>query len=86
MHLLLITPPLTQINTAYPATEQLTGYLRRKGISCDQMDLSIELIDIILTKECVSQIFDMAEGVHVSGKKAMNIKNAFKKVFFYEQK
>ncbi|MBO7651887.1 MAG: radical SAM protein [Bacteroidales bacterium] len=83
MHLLLITPPLTQINTAYPATEQLTGYLRRKGISCDQMDLSIELIDIILTKECVSQIFDMAEGVHVSGKKAMNIKIILSNKDFY---
>ncbi len=74
MHLLLVTPPLTQINTAYPATQQLTGYLRTKNILCDQIDLSIELIDKILTKESIEKIFDLAEGVHVSGKKAINIK------------
>ncbi|MBQ2352119.1 MAG: radical SAM protein, partial [Bacteroidales bacterium] len=83
MHILLITPPLTQINTAYPATEQLTGYLRGKSISCDQMDLSIELIDKILTRECISQIFDLAEGVHVSGKKAMNIRIILSNKDFY---
>lgn len=83
MHLLLITPPLTQINTAYPATEQLTGYLRSKGIRCDQMDLSIELINKILTRGCISQIFDIAEGVHVSGKKAINIKIILSNKEFY---
>ena len=83
MHLLLITPPLTQINTAYPATEQLTGYLRGKGLQCDQMDLSIELINKILTRECVSQIFDIAEGVHVSGKKAINIRIILSNKDFY---
>ena len=83
MRLLLITPPLTQINTAYPATEQLTGYLRGKGLQCDQMDLSIELINKILTRECVSQIFDIAEGVHVSGKKAINIRIILSNKDFY---
>lgn len=83
MTLLLITPPLTQINTAYPATQQLTGYLRSKNIKCEQMDLSIELIDRILTKESISQIFYIAEGVHVSGKKAINIKIILSNKDFY---
>ena len=83
MHLLLITPPLTQINTAYPATEQLTGYLRKIGIECDQMDLGIELIDKILTHDSIAQIFDAAEGVHVSGKKAINIRIILSNKDFY---
>ena len=83
MHLLLITPPLTQINTAYPATEQLTGYLRKIGLECDQMDLGIELINKILTRDSVSQIFDAAEGVHVSGKKAINIRIILSNKDFY---
>lgn len=83
MHILLITPPLTQINTAYPATEQLTGYLRKIGIECDQMDLGIELIDKILTHDSITQIFDAAEGVHVSGKKAINIRIILSNKDFY---
>ena len=41
--LLLITPPFTQLNTPYPATMYLKGYMDKKGIICEQRDLSIEL-------------------------------------------
>ncbi len=62
MHkLLLITPPLTQLNTAYPATSQLTGYLRSVGVDCQQMDLSILLINRILSHDVIATIFGMAQ-------------------------
>ncbi|MCF0207241.1 MAG: radical SAM protein, partial [Bacteroidales bacterium] len=83
MKLLLITPPLTQINTAYPATQQLTGYLRSKNINCSQMDLGIELINKILSKDSVAEIFNLAQNVHVSGKKAINIKIILSNTNFY---
>lgn len=68
MHrVLLITPPLTQLNTSYPATSQLTGYLRSQGIDCQQMDLSILLIDRILTREVTADIFRMAQDKADSG-------------------
>lgn len=59
--ILLITPPLTQLNCAYPATAQLCGFLRKNGIAAEQQDLSIELIHRILTKEGIGQIMKHAE-------------------------
>jgi len=59
--ILLITPPLTQLNCAYPATAQLTGYLRKKGLKAVQQDLSIELIHRILTSEGLREIMRIAE-------------------------
>ncbi|MEN8825654.1 MAG: hypothetical protein ABF273_04785 [Wenyingzhuangia sp.] len=35
---LLITPPFTQLNTAYPATAYIKGFLDSKGVNTHQMD------------------------------------------------
>lgn len=59
--ILLITPPLTQLNCAYPATAQLCGFLRKNGIGAEQQDLSIELINRLLTAEGVGEIMRQAE-------------------------
>lgn len=60
MKILLITPPLTQLNTAYPATAQLLGFLRSHGFESIQADLSIELIEKLFSKKHLSEIFDFA--------------------------
>lgn len=60
MKILLVTPPLTQLNTAYPATCHLLGFLRSKGIEAEQMDLSIELIQALFTQKKLSEIFRVA--------------------------
>ena len=67
--ILLITPPLTQLNCAYPATAQLCGFLRKQGIQAEQQDLSIELIHHILQADSLRQIFNQAEELHLQGKK-----------------
>ncbi|OIP81530.1 MAG: radical SAM protein [Porphyromonadaceae bacterium CG2_30_38_12] len=56
--ILLITPPLTQLNTPYPATMQLLGFLRSKHIEAQQADLSIELIEALFTKANITAIFE----------------------------
>lgn len=63
MHLktLFITPPFTQLNTPYPATTYLTGYLRSIGYSCEQSDLSIELFNAIFTSQIIEEIFFIAQ-------------------------
>ncbi|HEY7376505.1 MAG TPA: radical SAM protein, partial [Polyangia bacterium] len=46
MRVLLVTPPMTQLNTPYPATAYLTGCLRKHAaetVEVAQADLSIEL-------------------------------------------
>lgn len=59
--LLLITPPFTQLNTPYPATAYLKGFLNTKQISSFQMDLGIEVIAALFSKEGLVQMFSFAE-------------------------
>src|SRR6185369_434690 len=54
---LLITPPFTQLNTPYPATAYLKGFLNTKNISAFQMDLGIEVILHLFSKKGLEDIF-----------------------------
>ncbi|UFH32648.1 radical SAM protein [Chryseobacterium sp. C-71] len=56
--LLLITPPLTQLNTPYPATAYIKGFLNTKNISSYQIDLGIEVILELFSKEGIQKIFN----------------------------
>ncbi len=58
---LLITPPFTQLNTPYPATCYLKGFLNTKGISATQMDLGIELTLNLFSKEGLERLFAAAD-------------------------
>ncbi len=60
--LLLITPPFVQLNTPYPATPSLTGFLQEHSFEVVQQDLSIECIVKLLSKEGLKIIFDFAKG------------------------
>ncbi|MFC6268837.1 B12-binding domain-containing radical SAM protein [Frigoriflavimonas asaccharolytica] len=55
---LLITPPFTQLNTPYPATAYIKGFLNTKNISSFQMDLGIEVILKIFSKTGLEKIFE----------------------------
>jgi hypothetical protein len=59
--LLLITPPFTQLNTPYPATAYLKGFLKTKDISAHQMDLGIEVILELFTQKVFAELFQFAE-------------------------
>ncbi len=54
---LLITPPFTQLNTPYPATAYLKGYLNTIDVKSFQCDLGIELIDHLFSKRGVYDLF-----------------------------
>jgi len=58
--LLLITPPFTQLNTPYPATAYLKGFLNTKDIENFQMDLGIEVILEMFSSHGLRSIFDYA--------------------------
>ncbi len=55
--LLLITPPLTQINTPYPATAYLTGFLKSRGHEVYQADLGIELVLALFSQKGLTRLF-----------------------------
>ncbi len=54
----LITPPFTQLNTPYPATAYLKGFLNTRGISSYQADLGIEVTLALFSKNGLQQLFD----------------------------
>ena len=56
--LLLITPPFTQLNTPYPATAYIKGFLNTKNISSHQVDLGIEVILELFSKEGMRKVFE----------------------------
>ncbi len=55
--ILIITPPFTQLNTPYPASPYIKGFLNTKNISAYQMDLGIEVILELFSKNGLTQIF-----------------------------
>jgi hypothetical protein len=55
--ILIITPPFTQLNTPYPASAYIKGFLNTKNISAFQMDLGIEVILELFSKKGLTQIF-----------------------------
>lgn len=54
----LITPPFTQLNTPYPATAYITGFLNTLSISSYQSDLGIEVILQLFSKKGLTRLFD----------------------------
>lgn len=64
--ILLITPPFTQLNTPYPATAYIKGFLNTKSISAFQMDLGIEVILELFSKKGLSDLVSDGEIAHFS--------------------
>ena len=61
MKLLLLTPPFVQLNTPYPATAYLKGFLNTLGYESYQADLGIEVILAIFSKKGLQDIFTKVE-------------------------
>ena len=54
----LLTPPFTQLNTPYPATAYLKGFLNTKNISSYQADLGIEVILKLFSSSGLEDLFN----------------------------
>lgn len=53
----LFTPPFTQLNTPYPATAYLKGFLKTKNIDAFQADLGIEVTLRLFCKKGLENLF-----------------------------
>ncbi|MDN3674177.1 radical SAM protein [Flavobacterium branchiarum] len=56
--LFVITPPFTQLNTPYPATAYIKGFLNTKNIESVQADLGIEVILELFSKKGLTDVFE----------------------------
>ena len=60
MKILSLIPPMTQLNTPYPSTAYLTGFLRSRGFDAVQEDLALALVLGFFTSAGLLEIKDQA--------------------------
>ena len=60
MKVLSLIPPMTQLNTPYPSTAYLTGFLRSRQIDAVQEDLALALVLSFFTSQGISEIHTQA--------------------------
>ena len=63
---LAVIPPMTQLNTPYPSTAYLTGFLRSRGVEAVQEDLALALVLKLLSAEGLMQVRAEIEAVPAS--------------------
>ena len=61
LRVLSIIPPMTQLNTPYPSTAYLTGFLRGRGVDAVQEDLALGLVLALLTPQGLEQVQQVAK-------------------------
>ena len=71
--LLLITPPFTQLNTPYPATAYIKGFLNTKNISSFQIDLGIEVIWELFSKSGIQKVFNADFNLNIFSENSQRI-------------
>ena len=55
--ILLLIPPLTQLNTPYPSTAYLTGFLESREIDAEQADIGIEMVLRLFSRAGMTRVF-----------------------------
>ena len=65
-HVLSVIPPMTQLNTPYPSTAYLTGFLRSRGVSAVQEDLALALVLSLLSKEGLQRVVACVKALPLS--------------------
>ncbi|MDO7854447.1 B12-binding domain-containing radical SAM protein [Hymenobacter convexus] len=59
--ILLLTPPLTQLNTPYPATAYIKGFLGGRGYAVTQADMGLQLVLRLFSEAGLKRVFQEIE-------------------------
>ena len=65
---LALIPPMTQLNTPYPSTAYLTGFLRSRGVQATQADLALALILKLLSRDGLLAVRDCIAALPVTAR------------------
>ncbi|HEX5389668.1 MAG TPA: radical SAM protein, partial [Burkholderiaceae bacterium] len=60
---LSLIPPMTQLNTPYPSTAYLTGFLRSRGVPAVQEDLALALVLRLFTPAGLDAVCERAQAL-----------------------
>ena len=66
LRVLSVIPPMTQLNTPYPSTAYLTGFLRSRDINAVQEDLALALVLRLLSVQGLQAILQVVEALPAS--------------------
>jgi len=62
LRVLSFIPPMTQLNTPYPSTAYLTGFLRSRGVDAVQEDLALALVLRLFCSDGLKAIREQIDG------------------------
>ena len=60
---LSLIPPMTQLNTPYPSTAYITGFLRSRGVPAMQDDLALKLVLRLFSVEGLTAVMERVQAV-----------------------
>jgi hypothetical protein len=60
---LALIPPMTQLNTPYPSTAYLTGFLRSRGVPAVQEDLALALVLALFSRPGLARVREAARAL-----------------------
>ena len=63
LRVLAVIPPMTQLNTPYPSTAYLTGFLRSRGVDAHQVDLALSLVLALFSPAGLTQLREAVQGL-----------------------
>jgi len=63
LHVLSLIAPMTQLNTPYPSTAFLTGFLRSRGVHATQADLAIALVLRLFSRTGLDEVRAVAQRI-----------------------
>jgi hypothetical protein len=75
LKVLSVIPPMTQLNTPYPSTAYLTGFLHSRNVDAVQEDLALALVLRLLTAQGLEQVAQKID--HIAEKKRSPSLQAF---------
>ncbi len=75
LKVLALIPPMTQLNTPYPSTAYLTGFLRGRGVDAVQADLALALVLKLFSRDGLGQIRELLFKLPSKKQKAKTIRH-----------
>ena len=63
VRVLSVIAPMTQLNTPYPSTAYLTGFLRSRGVVAVQEDLALGVVLALLSRKGLQRLLDEVHGL-----------------------
>lgn len=67
---LSLIPPMTQLNTPYPSTAYLTGFLRSRGVDAVQADIALALVLRLFTPAGLEALRERAQALPKAQRRA----------------